>query len=157
MSSIQLDVPYSLMVELYSYMSNERNRLSKLAEEAVRQELILNSAGRPFTKGSAIDAFRWISKKVGFRCRPHMLRHTYAVHTLAKLRARRDYKGDPLLYIRDRLGHSSVETTAIYLKQLNQLDASLVLAIESEFDEHFSPSNERGMDKRSSQDPKDAT
>ena len=43
----------------------------------------------------------------------------------------------PLLYVRDRLGHADVTTTAIYLGQLNQLASGVVIAIEDEFDRMF--------------------
>jgi site-specific recombinase XerD len=69
---------------------------------------------------------------VGVRCHPHMLRHSFAVITLEQLwrghlqdlsamtpTGRATYQmvfGDPLNWVRIRLGHRSVVTTQIYLK-----------------------------------------
>ena len=132
-----VDVPFPLMVEMHAFLINERNRLARISGDHNQAQLVLNSQGRAFTKGSCVDAFRSISSQAGFRCRALMLRHTYAIRTLAQLKSRPEFLGEPLLYVRDRLGHSSVETTAIYLKQLNQLSSAVVLALEEEFDRHF--------------------
>lgn len=48
------------------------------------------------------------------------------------------FAGEPLLYVRDRMGHSSVTTTSVYLHLINQLDAQLVLQHEEELDALFS-------------------
>ena len=66
-----------------------------------------------------------------------MLRHTYATYTLAALRKRPDFMGEPLLYVRDRLGHSDVQTTAEYLHLINQLEAQLILQHEDFIDGLF--------------------
>lgn len=42
-----------------------------------------------------------------------------------------------MLYVRDRMGHGDVQTTAIYLLLINQLDAQIVLAHEDEMDMLF--------------------
>jgi site-specific recombinase XerD len=133
-----IDVSYKLMCELYAYKCLERNRLIKKTDKTDASELILNSRGHPFSKGGVVDAFKLISNKAGFRCRPLMLRHSYAIATLAMLRSRPDFEGEPLLYVRDRMGHEDVQTTAVYLKQLNQLNGSLVMALEDEYDKIFS-------------------
>jgi integrase/recombinase XerD len=73
---------------------------------------------------------------VEFHVTPHMARHTYATYTLHQLRER-GFKGDPLLYLRDRLGHSSVSSTQIYLHLLEQLDVGLLMLHEQELDAVF--------------------
>lgn len=142
-----VDIPYSLMENMYSYTLFERNRLS--ANGGARVEcLVLNVYGKPYTRSAITEAFKGLSAQVGFRVRAHMLRHSYAVHTLARLRQEQNFHGEPLLYVRDRLGHSSVDTTMIYLRQVNQLASSLVLALEHEFDELFgiaSDQDEEGL------------
>ena len=47
--------------------------------------------------------------------------------------------GDPLLYVRDRMGHKNVTTTAIYLHLINQLASELSLKHEAELEELFAP------------------
>lgn len=54
-----------------------------------------------------------VAKKAGLarNCSPHILRHTFAVHSLEK--------GIPLPALRDILGHEDLMTTAIYLNMSN--------------------------------------
>jgi integrase len=65
-----------------------------------------------------------------------MARHTYATYTLHGLRER-GYKGDALMYLRDRLGHSSVTTTQRYLHLAEEIDADLMIAFEEEVNALF--------------------
>jgi integrase len=67
-----------------------------------------------------------------------MLRHAYATYTLMSLRKSR-YEGDPLLYVRDRMGHANVATTSVYLHLINQLASELILQHEAELEELFTP------------------
>ena len=131
-----VDVPFSLMEALYAYTLYERNRLASASTQE-HSALVLNEYGIPYSKDAVGDLFRALSLKVGFRATALMLRHSYAVHTLARLRNESSFHGEPLLYVRDRLGHADVQTTAIYLSQINQLASQLVLAIEDEFDRMF--------------------
>jgi site-specific recombinase XerD len=66
-----------------------------------------------------------------------MLRHPYGTYTLCALRKSKSFGGDPLLYVRDRIGHSDVQTIIIYLHVMNQLEAQSVLAHEDEIDMMF--------------------
>lgn len=132
----EVDVPFSLMQEMYSYTLYERNRLASTSS-AQSQALVLTASGRQFSKDAVVGLFASLSVAVGFRVSALMLRHSYAIHTLAKLRARTDYHGEPLLYLRDRLGHSDVQTTLVYLRQIEQLAGGLVLAVENELNRLF--------------------
>jgi site-specific recombinase XerD len=82
---------------------------------------------------------------VGVRAHPHMLRHSFAVITLEQLwrghlqdlaamtpTARATYQmvfGDPLNWVRIRLGHRSVVTTQIYLHTLQELEMATRMAL----------------------------
>lgn len=82
---------------------------------------------------------------VSSRCHPHVLRHSFAVITLEQLwrghieemaqmapGQRQTYQmvfGDPLNWVRMRLGHSSVETTQIYLHTLQELEMETRMAL----------------------------
>ncbi|SHY88452.1 phage integrase domain/SAM domain-containing protein [Mycobacteroides abscessus subsp. bolletii] len=82
---------------------------------------------------------------VGLRAHPHMLRHSYAVITLEQLQrghiagqtardgeARQTYTrvfGDPLDWVRRRLGHRSVVTTQTYLHALAELEMETRMAL----------------------------
>jgi integrase len=131
-----VDVPWSLMEAMWSYSLHQRElRRQRSGEDPAA--LILTELGTEFSKGAVVDAMKSIEKKVGFPVRAHMLRHTYGTYTLSALRKSPNFEGEPLLYVRDRMGHSDVQTTAIYLHLINQLDAQIVLAHEDEIDRLF--------------------
>jgi len=125
-------VPYSLMEDLSAYTLFERNGLAHPAGDP--KELILTTHGKPYSKESAVKVLGDLGRKVGFSIRPLMLRHSYAIYTLLLLRAHPEIKLEPLMYVRDRLGHRSVQTTMIYLRQIERLLGAEALAMMSEFD-----------------------
>ncbi|KWX44843.1 tyrosine-type recombinase/integrase [Pseudomonas aeruginosa] len=131
-----IDVPWSLMEEMWSYTLHERE-VRKAAGNGRATALVLTREGRQYTKDSIVDVMRAYERKCGFYVRAHMLRHTYGTYTLLALRKSRDFKGEPLLYVRDRMGHSDVQTTMVYLHLINQLEAQSVLAHEDEIDMMF--------------------
>ena len=47
--------------------------------------------------------------------------------------------GDPLLWVSRRLGHRSIETTAIYLHTLQELEMETRLALIPDWWEHTGP------------------
>ncbi|HEO1597615.1 TPA: site-specific integrase [Pseudomonas aeruginosa] len=128
-----IDVPWSLMEEMWSYTLHERE-VRKAAGNGRATALVLTREGRQYTKDSIVDVMKAYERKCGFYVRAHMLRHTYGTYTLLALRKSRDFKGEPLLYVRDRMGHSDVQTTMVYLHLINQLEAQSVLAHEDEID-----------------------
>jgi len=85
------------------------------------------------------------SAGVYLRCHPHALRHSFAVITLEQLQRghidalaklnvdqRRHYVrifGDPLDWVRRRLGHRSVTTTMVYLHALSELEMHTRMAL----------------------------
>ncbi|WKL67416.1 site-specific integrase [Pseudomonas qingdaonensis] len=131
-----IDVPWSLMEEMWSYTLHERE-VRKAAGNGRATALVLTREGRQYTKDSIVDVMKAYERKCGFYVRAHMLRHTYGTYTLLALRKSRDFKGEPLLYVRDRMGHSDVQTTMVYLHLINQLEAQSVLAHEDEIDMIF--------------------
>jgi integrase len=131
-----VDVPWRLMEELNAYRNLERE-LRKNRGGGEPDALILTAYGSEMARTSVVGLFGELSKRVGFPVTAHMLRHTYATYTLAALRKNPSFIGEPLLYVRDRLGHSDVQTTAEYLHLINQLEAQLVLAHEDFIDGIF--------------------
>ena len=61
-----------------------------------------------------------------------MLRHTYATHTLVALQ-RNGSSLEPLVFVQRQLGHSSIQTTMVYLHLVNELADNAVLA----YNEHL--------------------
>ena len=125
-------VPYSLMEDLHAYTLFERNGLADPLHQ--KREVILTSHGLPYSKESAVKVLGDLGRKIGFSIRPLMLRHSYAIHTLLLLRAHPEVKLEPLMYVRDRLGHRSAQTTMIYLRQIERLLGAEALVMMNEFD-----------------------
>lgn len=131
-----VDIPWSLMEDLNAYAVHRRQGLRRAAM-ADSGALILNESGNPYTRTGVVAVMKSIERQVGFHVRAHMLRHTFGTYTLRTLRSSATFSGEPLLYVRDRMGHSDVQTTAIYLHLINQLEAQLVLAHEDHVDQLF--------------------
>jgi site-specific recombinase XerD len=133
-----IDVPYDLMEKLWTYSVRRRQeRANNTPEGQELPHLFLTEDGLPYSKDAIGAIFRALSKRVGFTVTAHMLRHSYATYLLWSLRKSTTFQGEPLLYVRDRLGHSDVSTTSIYLHLINSLEGQLVLAHEDEIDQLF--------------------
>lgn len=133
-----IDVPYDLMEKLWAYSVRWRQgRVNNNRKGEEFPHLFLTEAGVPYRKDAITAIFSRLSKRVGFQITAHMLRHSYATYLLWSLRKSTTFQGEPLLYVRDRLGHSDVSTTAIYLHLINSLEGYLVLAHEDEVDQLF--------------------
>ncbi|MFM4777929.1 tyrosine-type recombinase/integrase [Aeromonas veronii] len=126
-----------LLSALHRYVVQVRSERSFLSQARYKQ-LFLNQFGEPFANdGKGIERIvRNIGKKVGIKVHPHMLRHTYATHTLLALQRNR---GDiePLVFVQRQLGHSSIQTTMVYLHLINELADSAVLAYDDELNENW--------------------
>jgi site-specific recombinase XerD len=123
---------------------HERARLLvRTADGLEPASLWLGEHGMPITVSGWKQVFASANERcerggTGVACHPHLLRHTFAVVTLEQLQRghladlatitpaqRGHYQkifGDPLDWIRRRLGHRSVESTMIYLHALQELE-----------------------------------
>lgn len=130
-----IDVTASMMADLWHYSVHERP-----ARAALRKRdtpiLFLTTQGTTVSASTLQSMFDALSSRAGFHVHPHMLRHTFATYTLYELHKRK-YKGDPLMYVADRLGHSSLYTTQVYLHLLRDIEAGLIELYESELDKLF--------------------
>ncbi|MBP4052194.1 site-specific integrase [Chromobacterium violaceum] len=133
-----IDVPYDLMEKLWAYSVRRRQgRANNNSKGEEFSHLFLTEDGVPYTKDAVTGIFRKLSERVGFKVTAHMLRHSYATYLLWSLRKSTTFQGEPLLYVRDRLGHSNVSDTVKYLHVVNSLEGHLVLAHEDEIDHLF--------------------
>ncbi|TAK82662.1 MAG: site-specific integrase [Aquabacterium sp.] len=131
-----IEIPYSLMDDLWSW--SVRSRAIRANVTTINSTtLFLTETGNPYGDSAIDSILRRLSKKTGFRITAHMGRHTYATYRLRSLINSKTFEGDPLLYVMDRLGHSSVQTTSKYLKYINMLDGTLISQHEDELDELF--------------------
>ncbi|ELM3617449.1 tyrosine-type recombinase/integrase [Aeromonas sobria] len=123
--------------ELHRYVVQVRGERSSLSPTKYKP-LFLNQFGEPFANdGKGIERIvRNIGKKVGIKVHPHMLRHTYATHTLITLQRHRG-DIDPLVFVQRQLGHSSIQTTMVYLHLINELANSAVLAYDDELNDNL--------------------
>ncbi|MEV0888562.1 site-specific integrase [Streptomyces microflavus] len=122
----------------------ERRRLLVAGDQGFEPAMVwLNQWGLPMSVSGWKQVFadanaRCAAAGVGVRTSPHGLRHSFAVITLELLwrghvqalgelnaEQRLTYQrvfGDPLNWVRIRMGHRSVTTTAIYLHTLQELE-----------------------------------
>lgn len=128
-----IHVPVGLMSDLWDYSIHERNHRA-LRGNSLQRELFLNRYGKPYANaGGALNKL-WDGHKLPFKVSPHILRHTYATHTLYELRKRPGLGVDPLMYVRDRLGHTSILTTQKYLHFIDDVERELITDYQSEID-----------------------
>jgi len=127
-----IDVPRTLMHRLWDYRLHERHqRITNPAADP--GTLFVNRFGRAFARTSSTPFMRLNALGLDFHVHPHLLRHTYATNTLHDMRLQGS-KTDPLLYLRERLGHASIHTTMRYLHGLDQLDDALMTRYQEEID-----------------------
>ncbi|BDB30177.1 MULTISPECIES: tyrosine-type recombinase/integrase [Cupriavidus] len=126
-----------LMKDLNHYAIHERGLRSSLSG-APQKALFLNQFGERFTDdGKSLNRIiKEIGRKAGVRVWAHLLRHTYATHTLVSLQRVRDRSRiEPLVFLKQQLGHASVQTTMVYLHLVNELADEAVLAYDDELND----------------------
>ena len=126
----------ALMKDLNHYAVHGRGLRASLAAHR-HEPLLLNQCGQPFSAdGKSLDRIvRLIGQRAGLRVWPHLLRHTYATHTLVALQQQRDRNRiEPLVFVQQQLGHASIQTTMVYLHLVNELADEAVLAYDAELD-----------------------
>lgn len=128
-------VSRKFMSELYRYRSKVRGERASLGKN--QKALLLNRLGEPYSSdGKSLNRIiNQTGKQAGFEVHTHMLRHTYATHTLFNLQRNPQNGIDPLTYLQRQLGHSSIQTTMIYLHLVNEMADEAVLAYDDELNE----------------------
>jgi site-specific recombinase XerD len=121
------------MAELYRYMTKVRGGRASLSKPSPKA-LFLNQSGEPYADdGKSLN--RIISrtgKRAGIKVHMHMLRHSYATHTLVSLQRNPASGLEPLVFVQRQLGHSSIQTTMVYLHLVNEMADEAVLAYDDE-------------------------
>lgn len=120
------------LADLYRYVVQVRGERSSLSSVNYKP-LFLNQLGEPYADdGKGISRIvSDIGKTVNIFVHTHMLRHTYATHTLISLQ-RNHGAIDPIVFLQRQLGHSSIYTTMIYLHLISDLADKAVLDYDSE-------------------------
>lgn len=125
------------MSELYRYSVLVRGELASFSGMP-QSTLFLTQAGTAYANhGKHIEVIvRENGRKAGVKAHPHMLRHTYATHTLVSLQRNRAANTvEPLVFLQHQLGHQSITTTMIYLHLINSLVDDAVLAYDDEIND----------------------
>ncbi len=110
-------LPYDLAAAMYRYFTFDWPKLNakhKRLHGAETTRFFLSEDGEPLSLTGLNNAFRKVSLKTGINCHPHMLRHTYGTYELLRM-SRAKTQSQALLWVRDRMGHSSVTTTEEYI------------------------------------------
>ncbi|RMS16388.1 Phage integrase family site specific recombinase [Pseudomonas coronafaciens pv. coronafaciens] len=120
------------MAELYRYVTKLRGERASLGKD--QKTLLLNQLGESYgSNGKSLNRIIVeTGKRAGIEVHAHMLRHTYATHTLVNLQRNPQNGLDSLVFLQQQLGHSSIKTTMIYLHLVNETADKAVLAYDDE-------------------------
>lgn len=124
-------ISWQLMKDLFDYLNfgeggvRAKNYRSSFG---IKSPLVfLSQSGNAFSEKGLNNAYRklWApadgrAPQLSFRVTPHMLRHTFATFELYA-ESRRQNLGAALAWVRDRMGHSSISTTTIYVHCLDMM------------------------------------
>ncbi len=121
------------MADLHRYVVQLRGERASLSK-TFHQRLFLNQFGEPYAEDgkSLCRIIRDTGKRANIKAHTHMLRHTYATYTLINLRRNPGSGIEPLVFLQRQLGHSSIQTTMVYLHLVNELADDVVLAYSDE-------------------------
>lgn len=109
-----------LVYELNKY-SAKNNDPSKETNKNLYDPLFKNKDGKQLTLNYLNSAFNAASKASGIECKPHMLRHTFGTYELISQKEAGMSEGAALLWVRERMGHSSIITTERYLHIISEV------------------------------------
>ena len=131
---VRVSVP--CMNLLWQYRQAVRPALEKLGATK-SSNMFLTRYGEPFVADGLVAPLKRLGKRLGFHLHPHMLRHTFATHTLAALedlkRAGR-LRSSPLVILKGLLGHSHITTTSRYVHCLDAIDDSYGTQYQADID-----------------------
>lgn len=128
-------LPYGLAVALSNYFTQiwplraKKYRINFDGEETTK--LFLSKAGNEFSLRYLNNEFRKIASKTGIDCHPHTLRHTFGTYELVRV-SKKFGEVKALMWVRDRLGHSSVTTTELYVHGADLIRNDIVDGYQTE-------------------------
>lgn len=120
-----LYAPVGLVEETNWYLLVDR-------PQSQAREVFVNQAGAPISRNRLSRVFRGCANQIGSSATLHHLRHTFAVHVLKVLEGyeRRGDAMNSLKTLQVLLGHSSIETTEIYLRAVEVRGEPVVEALQ---------------------------
>ncbi|WP_374710574.1 tyrosine-type recombinase/integrase [Massilia pseudoviolaceinigra] len=120
-------VPSDLIDETRWYILMDRPKPKLGADDSV----FLSSSGLPMRRGRLTRKFRELADRLGIKCTLHHLRHTFALQVLERLQ-RHELAGEwlnAIKVVQVLMGHSSIETTEIYLDAMEITSDAVVGAL----------------------------
>jgi site-specific recombinase XerD len=119
----QVKFPLRLLRSIDLYVNTERRMLLK-SSGSKTDCIWVSHKGLPIKPAAINKAFEANHKRTGIRINPHSLRHSYAVNRLRYLQERNVKSA--LKILQGELGHSSLQTTQIYLHETDLMRAEAV-------------------------------
>lgn len=110
-------IPYDLAVRLSEYLTFERPKPAALHRKKHGKDttrFFLSQSGEELTLKGLNNAFRKHAKKIGIDVHPHLLRHTFGTYELLRV-SQKNGQMRALMWVRERLGHSSIAITELYI------------------------------------------
>lgn len=129
-------VSVSCMNLLWQYRETTREML-RLHSSMDDTALFLNRYGVRFTADGFGKPLERLGQRLGFHVHPHLLRHTFATHTLAALEDLKragKLRGSPLILLKGLLGHSSITQTSRYLHFIDEIEDEYGTKYQAEID-----------------------
>ena len=129
-------ISVSCMNLLWQYRERTRAML-RLRSSTDDAALFLNRYGVRFTADGFGKPLERLGQRLGFHVHPHLLRHTFATHTLAALEDLKragKLRGSPLLRLKGLLGHSSITQTSRYLHFIDEIEDEYGTKYQAEID-----------------------
>ncbi len=124
---------------LWQYRETVRPRLRSSAKgQPDSSALFLTRFGVPFVADGFVAPLARLGTRTGFHIHPHMLRHTFATHTLASLEDLKragKLRSSPLVLLKRLLGHSRITNTSRYLHLLDSIEDAYGTRYQAEIDE----------------------
>ncbi len=135
---------WQLMKELFDYLNfgegSVRAKYYRKRYAGKSPLTFLNHEGNPWSEKGLNNAYRKLWEKgcdkqpiLAFRVTPHMLRHTFATFELYA-ESKRTNLGKALAWVRDRLGHSSIVTTTVYVHCIDLMEKAELNLYQQELD-----------------------
>ena len=129
--------PLRLLDQTHHYIVDERHAVVCKSRCQAKQypeppELFLNRLGKAVVVTRMTSVFAEAFKAAGVEGSLHWLRHTFAIAMLTNLQkqAARNPHLNPLKVLQVLLGHSSIQTTAIYLRCVEVNEAEVASSLD---------------------------
>lgn len=126
-------LPYDLAVALWDYFSRvwpKLNAQHKRQHGKESSRFFLSMGGDELSIRYLNNAFGKTSAKTGIKCHPHLLRHTFGTYELLRMMRKKE-ANLALMWVRDRMGHSSITTTEMYIHAVDLVQHDVVDGYQS--------------------------